>query len=84
MIDWIAEVPHDNAREKHSRGAKTDATKLQAAQCHPEHTNKGERANRVRDWLGLVKLEQPIHSLGQLQRFMDSICSATAAQLLQQ
>ncbi len=63
MIHRIAEMPDDNPGEKHARRAEADAAEFQTAQRHPEHTHKGERADRVRDRLRLVKLEKPVHRL---------------------
>ena len=45
----------DNPGEKHAGGAQADAAEFQTAQRHSEHTDKGERADRVRDRLRLVQ-----------------------------
>ena len=56
----IAEMSDDNPGEKHAGGAQADAAEFQTAQRHSEHTDKGERADRVRDRLRLVQLEEPV------------------------
>ena len=63
LIHRIAEMSDDNPGEKHAGGAQADAAEFQTAQRHSEHTDKGERADRVRDGLRLVKLEEPVHRL---------------------
>ena len=62
LIDRIAEMSDDNPGEKHAGGAQADAAEFQTAQRHSEHTDKGERADRVRDGLRLVQLEEPVHA----------------------
>ena len=62
LIHRIAEMSDDNPGEKHAGGAQADAAEFQTAQRHSEYTDKGERADRVRDGLRLVQLEQPVHA----------------------
>ena len=71
MIDRLAEVPDEDARKQHARRAEADAAKLQAPERHAEHANDGNYADRVRDRLRLVQLEEPVHPI-ILPRFTNS------------
>ena len=62
MIDRFAEVPDEDAREKHARRAEADAAELQAAERHAHHAHEGEHADGMRDGLRFVKLEEPAHA----------------------
>jgi hypothetical protein len=59
----------DNPGEKHAGGAQADAAEFQTAQRHSEYTDKGERADGVRNRLRLVKLEQPSSSCHRRRSF---------------
>ena len=63
LVHRIAEMSDDNPGEKHASGAQANAAEFQTAQRHSEYTNKGERADRVRDRLRFVELEEPVHRL---------------------
>ncbi len=61
MIHRFTEVPDDDPGKQHARRAKADAAELQTPERHSQHANERERADRMRDWLGLVQLKQPAH-----------------------
>jgi hypothetical protein len=61
MINRIPEVSDDNSCKQNASCAESDTAKFQAAQRHPEHTNKCKRADRVGDRLRAMQIEQPAH-----------------------
>ena len=61
MIDRLAEMPDEDAREKHARRAEPDAAELQTAERHPHHAHEREHADGVRDGLRFVEFEEPAH-----------------------
>ena len=61
MIDRLAEVPDEDAREEHARRAEADAAEFQTPERHPEHAHESEHADGVRDGLRFVELEEPAH-----------------------
>ena len=62
MIDRLAEMPDENAREEHARRAEPDAAELQTPERHPHHAHEGEHADGMRDGLRFVKFEEPVHA----------------------
>ena len=64
LIHRISEVPHDDSGEKHARGAETDAAELNAAERHPENTDKSQRTIACATGWVRWQIEQPAHSLG--------------------
>src|SRR4029077_6552906 len=63
LIHRMPEMSDNNSGEKHAGGTQADAAKFQTAQRHSEHTYKGERTDRMRNGLCLVKFEKPVHRL---------------------
>jgi len=62
LIHRVAEMSDDNPGKEHAGGAQADAAEFQTAQRHSEDTDKGERADGVRNGLGLMELEKPVHA----------------------
>jgi len=75
LIHRIAEMSDNNPGEKHTGGAQADAAEFQTAQRHSEYTDKGERADGVRNGLRLVKLEEPGHALTSRALRLSPQCS---------
>ena len=75
LIHRIAEMSDNNPGEKHAGGAQADAAEFQTAQRHSQYTDKGERADGVRNGLRLVKLEKPGHALTSRALRLSPQCS---------
>ena len=55
VIDRLAEVAGEDAREQHTGGAQADPANFDAAQRHPEDADERNQADRVRNRLGFAR-----------------------------
>ena len=64
MVNRLAEVPDEDAREEHTRCAEADTAELQASQRHAHHAHQRQHADGVRDGLRMMEIEEPAHASG--------------------
>jgi hypothetical protein len=62
VIHRFAKVPSQDAGKQHAGSPQADAAHFQAPNGHARHAHQGEDADRVRNRLRRVHLEEPLHT----------------------
>jgi hypothetical protein len=61
VVDLLAEVPEQDAREQHPRRAQADPSVLERAERQAGHGHRRQHQERVRDGLGLCESLEGVH-----------------------